>query len=117
MFKNVEYVGFERQLELKAKAERLTPVLAGEVGGREGEIEVRWAPHSDPHTGVLDLTLSRTLENGVSATHTGAFATGDFARDWDLRWRCRRVWDDLLGVLLDKQHQRVQEAILEPTEA
>ena len=117
MFKSVDYAGVAGNPELKAKAEQLTTVLCGEVGGREGEIDVRWSPHPDPRTGVLDLTLSRTLENGITATHTGTFTIDDFARDWDLRWRCRRVWDGLLGVLLDKLHRRVTEHYAEPADA
>jgi len=117
MFKKVEYVGFDGKPDLRAKAEQLTPVLAGEIGERQGEVEVTWSPHANSNAGVLDLTLSRTLINGVSGTHTGTFVAADFARDRGAARRGRRVWSDLLGVLLDKQHQRIQETFLEPAEA
>lgn len=117
MFKKVEYVGFEGRPELRAPAERATATLADVVGARQAEVEVRWSPHPNRGAGFLDLTLSRVLVNGVSAAQTTAFVPDDFDRDRDLVSRCNRAWDDLLGLLLDKQHKRVQELFLEPTEA
>lgn len=116
MFKSVEYAGFEGRPQLQAKAEQLTAVLAGAVGVPQGEVEVRWAPAADPHD-VLDLTLRRALPNGVRGESTGTFVSHDFSTPRWLRLRCLQAWDDLLGVLLDKQHERVQALFLEPTEA
>lgn len=113
MFKSVEYAGFDGRPDLRAEAEQLTPVLADMIGDRRDVIDVRWAPPADA-TGVLDLTLRRTLPNGVEGEFTGTFVPDDFARPRRLRLRCNDVWSDLLGVLLDKQHQRVQELFLEP---
>ena len=117
MFKNVGYVGFDNQPELKAKAEQLTPVLADEIHRWREDVQVRWAPHPDPATGVLDLTLSLTLPNGVSGTLGGTFSPKDLAEERLQRSRCRWVWMDLLGVLLEQQDQRIKEYLLQPAEA
>jgi hypothetical protein len=117
MFKSVEYAGFDGQPDLKAKAEQLTTVLANEIRTWRDDVEVRWSPHSDPAAGVLDLTLSLTLENGVSGTQTGTFTMTDFERESWLASRCRRVWSDLLGVLLEQQDERIREFLFEPAEA
>ncbi len=116
MFKSVEYAGFDGNPELKVKAERANAVLAVAVGERQGEVEVRWSPAADA-AGVLELTLRRTLRNGVEGEFTGTFVPDDFISPRWLRLRCLQAWDDLLGVLLDRQHERVQEFFLEPTEA
>ncbi len=117
MFKNVEYAGFEGHPELKAKAEQLTPVLANEIRRWQEDVVVQWKPHPNPTAGVLDLTLSLTLPNGVTGAYTGTFTRKDFEEDWLQRSRCRQVWGDLLGVLLDEQHKRVEESLLETAEA
>jgi hypothetical protein len=117
MFKKVEYVGFEGRPDLEAKARQLTPVLAGEVNTWRDDVVVRWSPHHDPATGVFDLALALTLSNGVEGEITGTFVPADFTRDSWLASRCRRVWSDLLGILLEKQHRRVEEIILTPAEA
>lgn len=116
MFKSLEYVGFESRPDLRAKAEAVTPVLAGVAGVRRTVVDVRWAPAADPG-GVLDLTLRRALPNGVEGEFTGTFGPDDFATPRWLRLRCLEVWDELLGVLLDKQHARVMEALHDPVEA
>ena len=117
MFKSVQYVGFEGRPDLKAKAEQLTPVLADEIRRWREGVAVKWSPHPDAASGVLDLTLSLTLQNGVSGTHTGSFTQKQLDEDCLRRGRCRLVWDDLLGVLLDEQHKRVEEGFLETAEA
>ncbi|MDY3563606.1 hypothetical protein R5W23_005220 [Gemmata sp. JC673] len=116
MFKSVQYAGFEDRPELRARAEQLETVLADEVTAWRGDVEVRWAPAADPEA-VLDLTLAITRPNGVAARHTGTFVPGDFSHPRWLASRCNRVWFDLLGALLDQQHQRVEAAIPEPVEA
>ncbi|MBY0457577.1 MAG: hypothetical protein K2V38_09590 [Gemmataceae bacterium] len=78
---------------------------------------MRWSSHPDQAAGVLDLTLAVTLPNGVSGTQTGTVTAEDFERDTWLASRCRRVWSDLLGVLLDEQHKRVEAFLSEPAEA
>ena len=114
MFKSVEYVGFEGRPDLKTKAEQLTPVLASEINTWRDKVEVRWSPCAGD--GILDLTLALTLPNGVSARQSGTVTAEDFSRNTWLASRCRRVWSDLLGILLDKQHQRVEDFILSPAE-
>ena len=109
MFKSVEYVGFEGRPELAAKARHANDVLAGEVGDRRGEVEVRWELPAGTPTGCLELSLSRALDNGVSATYATTVYARDFADEQDLAWRCRRAWSSLLGMLLDQQHRRVME--------
>lgn len=114
MFKSVEYVGFEGNPELEAKARHANDVLAGEINTWREDVEVRWSPPAGG--GVLDLALSLTLPNGVSAARAGTLMASDFADEQDLAWRCRRVWSNLLGILLDKQHRRVLEYFSEPVE-
>lgn len=117
MFKNVEYAGFESHPELRALAEQLTPVLANEIGMWRENVRVKWSPHPDTDTGVLDLTLGLVLPNGVEGEFVGTFVPDDFTRDSWLARRCLWIWSDLLGILLEKQHQRVQEYLAEPVEA
>lgn len=114
MFKSVEYAGFEGRPELRARAEQLNPVLANEIGTWRGDVDVRWSIHPTPDEGVLDLGLALVLPNGVSAACTETFVRDDFAHARRLGGRCNRAWSDLLGVLLDKQHQRVTELLSEP---
>ena len=117
MFKSVEYAGFESHPELRATAERLTPVLANEIRTWRDEVRVRWRPHPNPATGVLDLTLELTLPNGVTESRRGTFSSEDFERPSWLENRCRRVWSDVLGGLIAQQDERVQASFLEPAEA
>jgi hypothetical protein len=116
VFKSVEYAGFDGHPELKAKAEQLTGVLAREINTWRERVEVRWTPHPNPATGVLDLTLSLTLPNGVSATRSGTVTAEDSTRDPWLAARCRRVWSELLGLLLNIMDERIREFILDPVE-
>ena len=116
MFKSVEYAGFEDKPELRALAERATAVLANEIRTWREDVVVKWKPSQEPER-IIDLTLSLTLPNGVSATHTGTFTHVNFARAVDEASRCRWVWMDLLGLLLEQQDQRVQEYLMEPAEA
>ncbi|MCI0702434.1 MAG: hypothetical protein L0241_15230 [Planctomycetia bacterium] len=116
MFKSVEYVGFEDKPELRARAAELTPLLAKEIQTWREDVVVRWSPSQEPD-GIIDLTLSLTLPNGVSATHTGTFRQADFARPPDAMSRCRWVWMDLLGKLIELLDSLNQESILEPAEA
>jgi hypothetical protein len=116
MFKSVDYSEVEGSPDLKAKAQQLLPVLANEIRTWRDNVEVRWTPHTGPD-GVLDLTLSLTLENGVSETRTGVIRLKDFDRESWLASRCGRVWSDVLGGLINQLDARVQESLLEPTEA
>jgi hypothetical protein len=116
VFKSVEYAGFDGRPDLKAKAEQLTPVLANEIRTWRDDVEVRWSPHPDPAQGVLDLTLSLRLPNGVSETRTGTFTPEDFSRETWLASRCGRVWSDLLGRLIAQLDSRVEEWLLETAE-
>jgi hypothetical protein len=115
-FKNVEYVGFDEHPDQEAKARQLTEVLANEIRTWREDVEVRWNPHPDP-TGVLDLTLSLTLPNGVSDTRTGTFTENDFSRPSWLASRCRRVWSGLLGGLIEQLDNRIQSWLFEPAGA
>jgi hypothetical protein len=117
MFKKVEYAGFDSNPELKAKAEQLTPVLAGQIGRWRDDIAVTWSPQPSAPSQQLNLTLSLTLPNGVGGSALGTFSPADLSDAWLIRSRCRGVWSDLLGVLLEKQNQRVQECLLETAEA
>ena len=116
MFKSVEYAGFDGRPELKTKAEQLTPVLAGEIHTWRESVEVRWNPHPNPD-GLLDLTLSLTLPNGVSGSVTGTFRPIDFARTSRLASRCGRVWSNLLGELIQQLDARVMEYVFDTAEA
>jgi hypothetical protein len=117
MFKKVEYLGFDELPELRAKAEELTRVLANAIHRWRGEVEAQWSPAPRFQAGVLELTLSLALPNGVSATFAGIFTKEDFEEPWLQRSRCRQIWGDLLGVLLDEQHKRVEQSLLEAVEA
>ncbi|MCE9564708.1 MAG: hypothetical protein K8U57_21965 [Planctomycetes bacterium] len=117
MFKNVEYADFDRQPELEAKARELTPILANEIRTWREDVSVRWSPHKDSSSGVLDLTLSLALPNGVAEMRTGTLLAEDFERERRLASRCGQVWSDLLGGLIGQLDNRVQEFFLEPAEA
>ena len=114
MFKKLDYLGFDDKPELKAKAEQLIPVLAGELLRWRGDVEVRWAPGASE--GALELTLSLTLAEGVAGSQTGTFEPADFAEARLLRSRCRDVWSDLLWVLSVELETRIEEALSEPVE-
>ena len=43
----------------------------------------------------------------------GAFTPADIADAWLVRSRCRDVWSDLLGDILQKQDALIKEALLE----
>ena len=115
MFKNVEYTGFEEYPELKTRAEQLTAVLAGEISTWRDEVDVRWSPHAEAEG--LDLSLTLTLLDEVTVTRTGRVPASDFGHPSRVASRCGRVWYDLLGDLLERIHTRVEESLLEPTEA
>ncbi|VTT96807.1 unnamed protein product [Gemmataceae bacterium] len=116
MFKSVEYAGFESHPELRATAERLTPVLGNEIRTWRDQVSVEWRPGPDAMPGSLELTLTLTLENGVAGEASGTFTSDDLGEAWLERSRCRWVWDGLLEVLLDKQHQRTEEYLSAPAE-
>lgn len=115
--KSVEYAGFDGHPELKAKAEWLNTMLAWEARRWRDGVRVLWSPAPTDPAASLNLTLALTLENGVSGSALGTFSPKDLADEWWVRSRYRQVWGDLLGVLLDKQHKRVEEAFLETVEA
>ena len=114
MFKKVEYAGFEDKPELKAKAEQIMPVLAGEIRRWRENVEVLWTPV--PARGALELTLSLSLAEGIAGSQTGTFEPNDLTEDWLIRSRCRDVWSDLLWVLSVELETRIQEALSEPLE-
>jgi hypothetical protein len=116
MFKKVEYVGFDGRPDLKAKAEQLTPVLANEIRRSCAEVEVTWAPQPNDPDHSLNLTLARTLHNGVSGSVLGTFAPADLAEAWLVRSRCRAVWSELLEDLSRQLDVRIQESLSEPLE-
>lgn len=116
MFKSVEYVGFEGHPELRATAEQLTPVLSDVVGRSRDEVEVTWSPQpSDPRRN-LNLTLARTLPNGVSGSALGTVTPADLAEEWLTRSSLRDVWSDLLEELSRRLRERVEEGLSEMTE-
>ena len=43
----------------------------------------------------------------------GAFTPADIADVWLVRSRCRDVWSDLLGDILQKQDALIKESLLE----
>src|SRR5213075_1660396 len=110
MFKSVEYVGFEDRPDLKAKAEQLAPVLAGELLRWRENVEVRWAPAS---CGAIELTLSLTLAEGIGGSQTGTFEPDGFLDPRLVRTRCRDVWSDLLWCLSVELETRIEEALTE----
>gem|GEM_PF-93077 len=114
MFKTVEYVGFESHPDLKAKAEQLTPVLANEIRASR-DVEVLWTPQPNDPDRNLNLTLSRTLTNGVQGSALGTFTPDDLGEAWLTRSRCRAVWSDLLEDLSQKLDARLREALSEET--
>lgn len=116
MFKSVEYVGFEGQLELKMKADQSTTVLANEIHRWREDVEVRWSPDPSNPSSILNLTLSLILQNGVTESAFGQFLQSDRTEEWRLRSRCRSVWLNLLGKLLKKQDERVKEFLFETAE-
>jgi hypothetical protein len=115
MFKSVEYVGLDGKPELEAKARQLTLVLANEIRRWRGDVEVRWAPASDPD-GALALTLALTLHEGVAATHSGTFTPDDLSEPWLTRSRCRDVWSDLLEDLSHLLDARIRQGLIETVE-
>jgi hypothetical protein len=116
MFKSVEFSGFEEKPGLKLKAEQLTNVLAGEIHRWRDEVEVQWSPDPADPASILKLTLSLTLPNGLSESVKGSFMPKDGSEEWLVRSRCREIWSDLLGNLLNKQDKRVKESLLESVE-
>lgn len=113
MFKQVEYVGFEGQPELRARAETLAPVLAGEIHSWRDDVEVKWSPAPEQPRGSVKLTLSLSLPNGVSETHSGTIAPADLVNDSRSASRCGRVWYDLLGSVVRQLDRRVEASLLE----
>jgi hypothetical protein len=113
MFKNVEYVGFEGNPELKAKTEQLTPVLSNEIRRSREEVSVMWSPQPSDPRHSLNLTLTRTLPNGVTGSALGTFTPADWAEAWLTRSRCRDVWSDLLEELSRQLEMRVKESLSE----
>ncbi len=63
MFKSVEYVGFENQPELRAKAERAQSLLGEVIRSWRDEVTVWWKPTPAGSSDSLELSLSfsRTL--------------------------------------------------------
>ncbi|MBA4067007.1 MAG: hypothetical protein C0501_25515 [Isosphaera sp.] len=119
MFKSVEYAGFDGRPELRAKAERLTPVLGEVVKAWRDQVEVTWrpAPPEDSRT-ALELTLSLALWNAAgSATGAVRRKALEPGEEGDLRSDLRWVWMDLLAVLSDRQMERLDEYLREPLEA
>lgn len=117
MFKSVEYDGFDSRPDLLAKAEQLTPVLENVIHRSHGEVEVTWSPRPDPFGDGFNLSLVRTLPNGVVGTARGVFTPADLAEAWLTRSRCRDVWSDVLEDLSRQLGARVQEALSESVEA
>lgn len=114
-FKSVEYLGFDGQPDLKAKAEQLTPVLVDEVRRWRELVEVVWSPSPDAGGG-LNLALSLTLPPGVSGTSLGTIRQKDFHGPRPLRSHCRGVWSDLLGNLSHQLMGRIEASLAEAVE-
>jgi hypothetical protein len=118
VFKSVEYAGFDGRPDLKAKAERATAALAGEIRRWRDEVRVAWRPAA-PNSGAdLEVTLALALTTaGGSATgliQAWAFEPGE---EGGLRSALRSVWSDLLALLSDQQMKRLDDFLREPVEA
>jgi hypothetical protein len=117
VFKSVEYTGFENRPELRATAERLTPVLANEIRRWRDQVSVEWRP-GPPDAGTgLDLSLALALWN-TSGSATGLVPPETLAhgRDGEIRSDMRGVWLDLLAQLSQQQMERLEEMDREPVE-
>lgn len=117
MFKKVEYVGFENEPDLKAKAERATEMLGGVMRSWRDDVWVSWKP-SPFGSGALELALSLTLSN-ASGTATGRVREWTFesGEEGELRSDLRSVWLKLLSLLGGQQVVRLEEILREPVEA
>jgi len=118
MFKKVEYLGFENEPELKAKAERATGMLADVMrSGWYDEVWVSWKP-SPFGSGALELALSLALSNAsgmaIGRIRDWTFEPGE---EGELRSDLRSVWLTLLSLLGTQQVTRLEEILREPVEA
>jgi hypothetical protein len=116
MFKSVEFRGFEGLPELKKKAEQLTSVLGSQIDHMSHELQVVWNADPTNFTEALTLNLSLILPNGISGSTACTFGAKDLAEEWRIRSRCRDVWADLLGELIQKQDERLKEYLYESAE-
>lgn len=110
MFKSVQYVGFEGNPDLEAKARHANGVLGDRIRRWQDEIVVTWRPRAGSG---LSLALDMTFPNGATGAVTTAFPSVDLS-DERLARRCRDVWDDLLGVMLVKNAAQIRVDASEP---
>lgn len=118
MFKSVEYVGFEGQPELKAKAEQATAVLGSVMRSWRDEVLVTWRPAPTSPAGLLELTLALDLPNARGSA-TGRIRAREFepGEERYLRMSLTEVWLDLLDLLLAQMAAKREESVTEVVEA
>lgn len=114
MFKQVEYVGFENHPELRAMAERATPILADEIRTFRDEVAVEWECHFEEPS-AIELTLTLQLPIG-SATTSRYLDQTDFQDDEEFRSCCRKVWWNLLDQIVDQRRVIWDEIIHQTVE-
>lgn len=118
MFKSVEYVGFDADPDLRAKAERATAALTGVIRSWRDEVAVKWKPAEPDSGALLEVTLALTLPNASGAV-TGGLRTRDFDSTLPgaLRMPLGDIWMDLLDVLLGQMAARREASLAELVEA
>lgn len=112
MFKTVEYVGFDGQPDLKARAEQLTPVLANGATRWRPDTEVVWSP-APGAAGSLNVTLSLALPSGAAGSALTTFRPKDLADNGWAEIRCAFARMGLLGALRDCLAERLRESMTE----
>ena len=115
MFKSVEFEGFDRYPERVAMAERIIPVLEGEIRTWRDDVIVSWRP-GPTSTAPLILNLELTLSNGSSSSESGFIMADDVKEESRLRWKCRQIWGSLLDSLLGQLTKKLDAFIAQPLE-
>ncbi len=114
MFKSVEYVGFEDQPELRARAERATAVVAVVIGDWAKHVAIEWEAYPEKPAGAeltLRLILPTAEGTGVRFLPTGELADPSVVED-----RCRATWLRALDAYFEKRKPAWDEIITQPAE-
>ena len=118
MFKNVDYVGFEKESELEAKARQANEVLGSVIRSWRDDLLVTWRPAAMQSDALLEVSLSLSLPNATGSV-TGTIRRHDFnpGEQGYLRMSLRDVWLDLLDVLIAQMEAKREGWLAETVEA
>jgi hypothetical protein len=114
MFNSVTFEGFDGRPDLRAIAERITPILADEVSDFHSDVAIVWKPGPNA---LSPLCLSMTLTlPAATATYSNAILSEDLNDEEELRSRYRKVWRGVLDRYLDQRRRAWDEIIRTPVE-